>query len=91
MRAGAVLDGDAKHKAIVLRGSNDSTTGTAHLIVTYLSNGLFGMHRECRAGMVRDESGQWHIVNAYDHRWVSHLIVETRTLGISTIQGTCSR
>jgi len=91
VKAGAVLDGDAKHKAIILRGSIDSMTGNAHLIIIYLSNGLFGVHHKCRVGMVRDASGEWHIVNAYDHRWVDHLIVKTRALGIATIQGICPR
>lgn len=49
VKAGAVLDGDAKHEAIVLRGSIDSSVGNADLIITYLSNGLFGMHKDCRA------------------------------------------
>jgi hypothetical protein len=91
MKAGAVLDGDAKHQAIVLRGSIDSTVGNADLVITYLSNGLLGNHKDCRASIVRDEKGQWHLVNSYDHRWVSHLVVETWPLGISTIGGICPR
>jgi hypothetical protein len=91
MKAGAVLDGDAKHKAIVLRGSIDSAGGNADLVITYLSNGLFGKHKDCRAGIARDERGQWHIVNVYDHKWVNHLVVQTSTLGISTIEGICPR
>ncbi|MGH8319225.1 MAG: hypothetical protein ACREUL_14820 [Steroidobacteraceae bacterium] len=91
MKTGAVLDGDAKHEAIVLRGSIDSTAGKAALVVTYLSNGLFGKRRDCRADMVRDEAGQWHIVNIYDHQRVDHLVVQTWTLGISTIEGICPR
>jgi len=91
MKAGAVLGGDARHKAIVLRASVDSTVGNADLVVTYLSNGLFGMHKDCRAGIVRDEGGQWHIVNVYDHKRVNHLVVQTWTLGISTIAGICPR
>jgi hypothetical protein len=90
MKAGAVLDGDAKHKAI-LRGSIDSTVGNADLVITYLSNGLLGKHKDCRASIVRDERGQWHIVNIYDHKWVNHLVVQTWTLGISTIEGICPR
>jgi hypothetical protein len=90
MKAGAVLDGDAKHKAI-LRGSIDSTVGNADLVVTYLSNGVLGKHKDCRASIVRDERGQWHIVNIYDHKWVNHLVVQTWTLGISTIEGICPR
>jgi hypothetical protein len=89
MKAGAVL-GDAKHKAI-LRGSIDSTVGNADLVITYLSNGLLGKHKDCRASIVRDERGQWHIVNIYDHKWVNHLVVQTWTLGISTIEGICPR
>ena len=89
MRTGAVLDGDGKHKAIVLRGSIDSTAGNADLVITYLANGVLGNHKDCRTGMVRDESGQWHIVNIYDHKWVDHLVVKTRAVGISTIQGIC--
>lgn len=91
MRAGAVLDGDAKHKAIVMRASVDSTVGNADLLITYLANGLIGNHKDCRAGLVRDEKGQWHMVNVYDHRWVNHLVVQTSILGISTIEGICPR
>jgi hypothetical protein len=91
MERGAVLDGDGKHKAIVLRGSIDPTGGNADLIITYLSNGLSGRHKDCRAGIVRDERGQWHIVNVYDHKWVDHLVVQTWKLGISTIDGICPR
>jgi hypothetical protein len=91
MKAGAVLGGDAKHKAIVLRASFDSTVGSADLLVTYLSNGLIGRHKDCRAEMVRDESGQWHMVNIYEHKRVDHLVVRTRPLGIATIQGICPR
>lgn len=91
MERGAVLDGDGKHKAIVLRGSIDPTVGNADLVITYLSNGLSGRHKDCRADIVRDERGQWHIVNIYDHRWVDHLIVQTWKLGISTIEGICPR
>ena len=90
MKAGVVLDGNAKHKAI-LRGSIDSTVGNADLVVTYLSNGLLGKHKDCRASIVRDETGQWHIVNIYDHKSVNHLVVQTSTLGISTIEGICPR
>jgi hypothetical protein len=89
MTSGAVLDGDGKHKAIVLRGSIDSTAGKADLVVTYLANGLSGRQKDCPARMVRDESGQWHIVNIYDQKWVDHLVVRTRALGIATIQGIC--
>lgn len=91
MKAGAVLDGDAQHQAIVLRGSIDSTVGNADLTVTYLANGLFGTRRDCHARIVRDESGQWHIVNIYDHERVDHLVVETWAFGISTIGGICPR
>jgi hypothetical protein len=89
MERGAVLDGDAKHKAIVLRGSIDSTGGNADLVITYLSNGVLGRHKECRVGMVRDDAGQWHVVNIYDHKRVDHLVVQTWKLGISTIAGVC--
>ena len=91
MKAGAVLGSDAKHKAILLRGSFDSTVGNADLVITYLSNGLLGKHKDCRASIVRDERGQWHIVNIYDHKWVDHLVVQTSRLGISTIDGICPR
>lgn len=91
MKAGAVLDGDARHQAIVLRGSIDSTVGNADLTVTYLANGLFGTHKDCQARIVRDQRGQWHIVNIYDHERVDHLVVETWTFGISTIGGICPR
>jgi hypothetical protein len=89
IRAGAVLDGDAKHKAIVLRGSIYSTVGNADLIITYLANGLSGKRKDCYARMERDASGQWHIVNIYEHKWVDRLVIKTRHLGISTIQGVC--
>lgn len=89
IKVGAVLDGDAKHKAIVLRGSIYSTVGNADLVITYLSNGLSGKHRDCYARMERDVSGQWHIVNIYEHKWVDRLVIKTRPLGISTIQGIC--
>jgi hypothetical protein len=89
VKAGAVLD--VKHKAIVLRGFIDSDIGNANLIITYLSNVVFGRYKECHASMVRDESGRWHIVNAYDHKWVTQLVVKTRALGISTIEGICPR
>jgi hypothetical protein len=90
VKAGAVLDGNAKHQAI-LRGSVDSTVGNADLVITYLSNGLLGKHKDCRASIVRDEKGQWHVVNIYDHKRVNHLVVQTWTLGISTIEGICPR
>ena len=91
MGRGAVLDGDGKHQAIVLRGSVDSAAGNADLVITYLANGLSGRHRDCRAGIVRDQKGQWHIVNVYEHRQVDHLIVQTWRLGISKIEGICPR
>jgi hypothetical protein len=91
MKAGAVLDGDAKHKAVVLRGSIDSTAGNADLIVTFLSNGLIGKHKVCRADIVRDGRGQWHIVDIYHHKRVDHLVIRTWRLGISTIEGICPR
>jgi hypothetical protein len=91
MKAGAALGRDAKHKGILLRGSFDSTAGNADLVITYLSNGLLGKHKDCRASIVRDERGQWHIVNIYDHKWVDHLVVQTSSLGISTIEGICPR
>jgi len=89
MKAGAVLDRHGGHDAIVLRGSIDSTGGNANIVITYLSNVVFGKHKNCGAGMVRDASGQWHIVNSYDHKLVEHLFVKTQVLGISTIQGIC--
>ena len=91
MQAGVVLDGDAQHEAIILRGSIDSRVGDSQLLISYLSNGLFGRHKACRAGMERDASGQWHIVNIYDHQWVAQLVVRTWSLGISTIEGICPR
>jgi hypothetical protein len=91
MERGAVLDGDAKHRAIVLMASIDSTAGNADLVITYLSNGISGKRKDCRAGIVRDEGGQWHIVNLYDHAWVDRLVVRTWKLGISTIEGICPR
>lgn len=91
MKAGAVLGRDAKHKAILLRASFDSTVGNADVVITYPSNALLGKHKDCRASIVRDERGQWHIVNIYDHKWVDHLVVQTSSLGISTIDGICPR
>ena len=91
MERGAVLDGDAKHKAIVLQGSVDSNAGNIDLVITYLANGLSGRHKDCRASILRDDKGQWHIVNIYDHQWVDHLVVQTWKLGISTIAGICPR
>ena len=91
IKAGAALDGDTKHKAIVLRGSIYSTVGNADLLVTYVSNGLLRKHKECYMRMERDASGQWHIVNIYEHEWVDHLVIKTRPVGISTIQGICPR
>jgi hypothetical protein len=91
MERGAVLDGDGQHKAIVLRGSIGSTADNADLVITYLSNGLFGKYKDCRTGLERDDTGQWHIVNTYDHKWVDHLVVHTSKLGISTIEGICPR
>jgi len=91
IKVGAVIDGDAKHKAIVLRGFIYSTLGNADLVITYLSNGLSGKHKNCYARMERDVSGQWHIVNIYEHKWVDRLVIKTRPLGISTIQGICPR
>lgn len=89
MQRGAVLDGDGKHKAVVLQGSIDSTVGNADLIITYLSNGVLRKHKDCHVGLVRDEMGQWHIVNTYDHKWVDHLVIQTWRLGILTIHGIC--
>jgi hypothetical protein len=91
MERGAVLDGDAKHKAIVLQGSIDSAGDNADLVITYLANGLSGRHKDCRAAITRDDKGQWHLVNIYDHKWVDHLVVQTWKLGISTIAGICPR
>lgn len=87
VKSGAVLD--SRHNAIVLQGLIDPNTSSADLTITYLSNVVFGRHKECHASMVRDESGRWHIVNAYNHRRVSQLVVKTRVLGVSTIEGIC--
>lgn len=89
MQRGAVLDGDSRHQALVLRGSFDSTAGNGDFVITYLSNGVFGRHKDCRAAMVRDGRRQWHLVNIYDHTWVEHLVIRTRRVGIATIQGIC--
>ena len=89
IKAGAVLDGDVKRKAIVLQGSIYSTGGDANLVITYLSNGLSRKHKVCYARIERDVSGQWHILDIYEHKWVDHLVIKTRPLGISTIQGIC--
>ncbi len=86
---GALLDGDYKHRALVLQGSIDSTAGDADLVITYLANGVLGKRKDCRADLMRDGSGQWHIVNIYEHKWVDHLVVQTWRLGISTIKGVC--
>ena len=89
IKAGAVLDNDAKRKAIILRGSVYPTVGNADLVITYLSNGLSGQHKECYVRIERDAGGQWHILDIYEHKWVDHLVIKTRPLGISTIQGIC--
>ena len=89
IKAGAVLDSDARRKAVVLKGFIYSTAGNADLVITYLSNGLSGKHKECYARAERDASGQWHIVDIYEHKWVDHLVIKTRPFGISTIQGIC--
>ena len=91
VKAGAVLEGDSKHKALVLHGVIDSAMGSAELIITYVSNVVFGEHKHCRASMTRDRNGQWHIMNNYEHRQVDHLFVKTRLFGISTIEGICPR
>jgi hypothetical protein len=89
IKAGAVLDDDAKRKAIVLQGFIYSAGNNANLVITYLSNGLSRQHKVCYARIERDASGQWHIVDIYEHKWVDHLVIKTRRLGISTIQGIC--
>ncbi len=89
IKAGAVLDGDANRKAIVLQGSIYSTGDNATLVITYLSNGLSRKHRVCYARIERDASGRWHILDIYENKWVDHLVIKTRPLGISTIQGIC--
>jgi hypothetical protein len=91
MKTGAVLEGNAQHQTLVLHGSVDSIAGSADLIITYVSNVVFGEHKHCRASMMRDKSGQWHIVNNYEHKLVDHLFVKTRVFGISTIEGICPR
>ena len=91
IKTGAVLDGDAKHKAIVLRGTIYSAVGNADLILNYLANGLSGKRKDCYARIERDASGQWHIVDIYEHKWVDRLVIKTWRLGISTIEGICPR
>ena len=91
VKEGAILEGDARHKSIVLHGSIDSTMGSTELIITYVSNVVFGEHKHCRVSLMRDKSGQWHIVNNYEHKPVDHLFVKTRVFGISTIEGVCPR
>ncbi len=91
MNAGAVLDSNASHEAIALPGVINQRAGDAHLVLTYLPNGLIRKFIDCRAGMVRDENGQWLIVNAYHHKWVGYLVVQTWTFGSSMIEGICRR
>jgi hypothetical protein len=89
MERGAVLAGDATHKALVLHGGLDSTAGNIDLDITYLANGLLGKHKDCRADMARDEEGRWHLLNVYDRKPVDHLVLRTWRLGITTIEGIC--
>lgn len=86
--AGVVLDGDAEHRAIILRGDIDSGPGEGTLTVSYLKNGLFGSYAECRVNLVRHR-GKWQLANAYTGAPVRNVSIETWALGISTISGIC--
>ncbi len=85
---GANLEND-EHKPIMLHANFNPNSNQTAFVVDYLSNGLWGTYKTCRAEVVRDSKGVWHLINTYTNTPVTHLSVKTWTLGISTIDGIC--
>ena len=86
---GANLEQDT-HRPIILYAEFDTQTpDRMDWVVDYLSNGLLGNYKSCRAAVVRDTQGQWHLFNVYKNVQVNQLQIKTWMLGISTIQGIC--
>lgn len=86
--AGAVLDGDSAHKAIILQGRIDGAGGSGMLVVRYIKNGLFGGYGQCQVALLRND-GHWRLYNAYTRQVVTNLTIRTWSLGIRTIEGIC--
>ncbi len=77
------------HKPIMLHSELAGQPGRINWVIDYLSNGLFGSYKSCRAAVVRDSHGQWHLLNVYNNKMVTQLRIKTWMMGITTIQGIC--
>lgn len=94
--SGANLEHDP-HNPIMLHAQfNPKTPNQVNWVIDYLYNGFTGSYGACRAAVMRDSRGEWHIVNVYKNTWVTQLRVLVHrmpvfgtVLGISTIQGVC--
>lgn len=86
--AGAVLDGDASHKVFILQGDIDGNKATNTLTVKYLSNGLTGSYDSCKVNLSKVDN-HWAMVNYYDHKTITSIVVRTWALGIANVENVC--
>ena len=92
---GAVLDGVPGHDAIVLQGHLAPSSGTTHLITSYLYNGFTGEYRGCQITLAQPANDDWHLLNG-SAQTISHIMVRTREMpvigafGIANLEGACS-
>ncbi|HDO33833.1 MAG TPA: hypothetical protein ENH08_01780 [Chromatiales bacterium] len=84
---GIVVTRKHGREVIALRGHIDPDTGRGVLTIRYLSNALFGSHRECRIRLVHDARG-WRLTEP-GGAVVTDLYVKTWFLGVSTIAPVC--
>jgi hypothetical protein len=86
---GAVLVEEQGVKALQLMGHIDMASGTGHLVIHYVNNGLTGVYKDCKADVARESTGLWHMINAYTKTPITNAKIITSSFGISTIQGIC--
>lgn len=86
---GVVLYEQDGYEVLKMSGKLSRTTQEGKLVISYLSNGLFGSYKTCDVIVKRDASGKYALQNAYTKKMIKEIKLIVGSVGVKTIQGLC--
>lgn len=86
--SGVVLYEQKGYEVLKLKGKLSRATQEGKLIISYLTNGLFGSYKSCDV-YVKHSGAGWILLNAYTRKPIKEVRLKVGTMGVSTIMGLC--
>lgn len=86
---GVVLYEQGGYEVLKISGKLSRATQEGKLVISYLTNGLWGSYKTCDVYVKRDSNGQYALQNAYTRKLIKEVKMIVGQFGVSTIQGLC--